>query len=600
MQNKSQAPRHFAHWPPGLPRHLSIPETHLFNNLQVSAARFPHKAAIQYYGSALSYAALLDACERLAGWLQAQGVQRGDRVLLYLQNSPQWVIGYYAILRADAVVVPVNPMNRRDELQHYVDDTGARVAIVGQELLDEIAPHIGGGGGNDGGDGGDASGGTRARSGAAAEPRGPGLARVLVASYGDFVTAPTDLALPDVVAAPRLALATPGATAWHAALAEAPPPRPMLATADDLAVMPYTSGTTGAPKGCMHTHRSVMCTAVGGVLWFRVSQDSVFLSVLPLFHVTGMAGSMNGPIYAGATMVLLTRWDRDTAAACIQRHGVTVWQSIATMAVDFLSHPRVNEFDLSSLVTVRGGGAAMPEAVALKLKQLTGLAYGEGYGMSEAMAATHINPPQRAKPQCLGIPVFDVDARVVDPATLQELPHGEVGEIVFHGPQLMQGYWNDAAATAEAFVQIDGKRFMRSGDLGRIDEDGYFFMADRLKRMINASGYKVWPAEVESLMYRHPAILEACVIAARDAKRGETVKAVVVLKPGFDGRVTEQDLIDWSREHMAAYKAPRLVEFAASLPKSGSGKVLWRELQAQQDAATAATPMGKAPPGDTR
>jgi fatty-acyl-CoA synthase len=567
-----------------MPRHLSIPQTHLFHNLQVSAARFPDKAAIQYYGSPVSYAALEKACERVAGWLQSRGVQRGERVLLYLQNSPQWVIGYYAILRADAVVVPVNPMNRRDELRHYVDDTGAKVAIVGQELLDEVAPHI-----------------------AAAGPAGPGgpggLASVLVATYADFVTAPTDLALPDVVAAPRRGLSIQGATAWADALADAPAPRPMQASADDLAVMPYTSGTTGAPKGCMHTHRSVMCTAVGGVLWFRVSQDSVFLTVLPLFHVTGMAGSMNGPIYAGATMVLLTRWDRDTAAACIQRHGVTVWQSIATMAVDFLSHPRVNEFDLSSLVTVRGGGAAMPEAVALKLKELTGLSYGEGYGMSEAMAATHINPPQRAKPQCLGIPVFDVDARVVDPVTLNELPQGEVGEIVFHGPQLMQGYWNDPAATAEAFVEIpngEGKRFMRSGDLGRIDEDGYFFMADRLKRMINASGYKVWPAEVESLMYRHPAILEACVIAARDTKRGETVKAVVVLKPDHAGRVSEQELIDWSREHMAAYKSPRIIEFATSLPKSGSGKVLWRELQAQQDAAAAATPMGTALPGDTR
>ena len=607
MQNKSQSPRpaplreprHVAHWPPGLPRHLSIPETPLFHNLQVSAARYPDKPAIHYYGSTLSYAALHEACERLAGWLQAQGVQRGDRVLLYLQNSPQWVIGYYAILRADAVVVPVNPMNRRDELRHYVEDTGARVAIVGQELLDEMAPHlltsgsVGGdaGGHREGAFAAEAGGLDRSGTGDAGRPAA-GLARVLVATYGDFVTTPTDLTVPDVVSVPRRTALPAGAFAWASALADAPPPRPMQATAHDLAVMPYTSGTTGAPKGCMHTHRSVMCTAVGGVLWFRVSQDSVFLSVLPLFHVTGMAGSMNGPIYAGATMVLLTRWDRDAAAACIQRYGVTVWQSIATMAVDFLSHPRVNEFDLSSLVTVRGGGAAMPEAVALKLKELTGLAYGEGYGMSEAMAATHINPPQRAKPQCLGIPVFDVDARVVDPATLQELPQGEVGEIIFHGPQLMQGYWNDGAATAEAFVQIDGKRFMRSGDLGRIDEDGYFFMADRLKRMINASGYKVWPAEVESLMYRHPAILEACVIAARDAKRGETVKAVVVLKPGQAGRVSEQDLIDWSREHMAAYKAPRLIEFAASLPKSGSGKVLWRELQAQEDARGAGPTTG--------
>lgn len=539
---------------------MSVPQTHLFHNLQVSAARYPGKPAIVYYDSVLTYAALHEDCERLAGFLQqACGVRRGDRVLLYLQNSPQWVIGYYAILRADAVVVPVNPMNRRDELQHYVQDTGAAVAIVGQELLDEIEPQL-----------------------------SAGLQHLVVARYGDHATAATDLALPEVVAAPRRALANPAAIAWADALAAGHRPGPMQAVSDDLAVMPYTSGTTGAPKGCMHTHRSVMCTAVGGVLWFRVAQDSVFLTVLPLFHVTGMAGSMNGPIYAGATMVLLTRWDREAAAACIQRYRVTVWQSIATMAVDFLSHPRVHEFDLSSLVTVRGGGAAMPEAVALKLKELTGLSYGEGYGMSEAMAATHINPPQRAKPQCLGIPVFDVDARIVDPETLQEMPQGEVGEIVFHGPQLMQGYWNDPQATAATFVEIGGKRFLRSGDLGRIDEDGYFFMADRLKRMINASGYKVWPAEVEALMYRHPAILEACVIGARDAKRGETVKAVVVLKPGFEGRTTAQELIDWSREHMAAYKSPRLVEFAASLPKSGSGKVLWRELQAQQDARDSA------------
>jgi fatty-acyl-CoA synthase len=547
-----------------------VPCTHLFHNLQVSAARFPDKPAIHYYGSTVTYRALVEACERLAGWLQAQGVQRGDRVLLYLQNSPQWVIGYYGILRADAVVVPVNPMNRRDELQHYVEDTGARVAIVGQELLEEVMPHL--------------------APDASPRPGSPGLTRVLVAAYADHLAQPTDLTLPEVVSAPRRAIDRPGLDLWADALATAPTPGPMQGGPDDLAVMPYTSGTTGAPKGCMHTHRSVMCTAVGGVLWFRVSQDSVFLSVLPLFHVTGMAGSMNGPIYAGATMVLLTRWDREAAATCIARHGVTVWQSIATMAVDFLSHPRVEEFDLSSLVTVRGGGAAMPEAVASKLKALTGLAYGEGYGMSEAMAATHINPPHRAKPQCLGIPVFDVDARIVDPATLAELPQGEVGEIIFHGPQLMQGYWNDPAATTEAFVQIDGKRFMRSGDLGRIDEDGYFFMADRLKRMINASGYKVWPAEVESLMYRHPAILEACVIAARDDKRGETVKAVVVLKPGWQDQVTAQSLVDWSREHMAAYKAPRLIEFAASLPKSGSGKVLWRELQAQEDARTAGPP----------
>jgi fatty-acyl-CoA synthase len=266
----------------------------------------------------------------------------------------------------------------------------------------------------------------------------------------------------------------------------------------------------------------------------------------------------------------------------MQRYRVTVWQAISTMVVDFLANPKIGDYDISSLAGIRGGGAAMPAAVAQKLKELTGLDYVEGYGMSETLAATHINPPQRPKPQCLGIPVFDVDARVIDPATLAEVPPGETGEIIIHAPQVMQGYWNNPQATEESFVWIDGLRFLRTGDLATIDPDGYYFMVDRLKRMINASGYKVWPAEVEALMYKHPAIQEACVIAARDDKRGETVKALVVLRESQQGQVSEQDIITWSREHMAAYKSPRIVEFVASLPKSGSGKIMWRELQEKE------------------
>ena len=227
----------------------------------------------------------------------------------------------------------------------------------------------------------------------------------------------------------------------------------------------------------------------------------------------------------------------------------------------------------------------MPAALVAKLKQLTGLDYVEGYGMSETLAATHINPVHRPKAQCLGIPVFDVDARIVDPQSLQEVPPGETGEIIVHAPQVMRGYWNNPQADEQAFMVLDGKRFLRTGDLARIDEDGYYFMVDRLKRMINASGYKVWPAEVEALMYHHPAVQEACVIAAHDARRGETVKALVVLRSDQVGRIREQDLIDWSREQMAAYKCPRIIEFVDSLPRSASGKVLWRELQARESAA---------------
>lgn len=548
------------HWPVHLPHHLTLPQTHLFYNAEVSANRYPDKPFIHYYGSPLGFAEFKDQAERLAGYLQhVCGVKAGDRVLLYLQNSPQWVVAYYAILRANAVVVPVNPMNLADELAHYVHDSGARVACVGQELRHHIQPHL-------------------------RPEQGEGLEHLVVAAYSDALTEPTDLKLPDFVAAPRVPLSDPGLHAWHQALAANHTPGPLTTGPDDLCVMPYTSGTTGHPKGCMHTHRTAMCTAVGSMQWVSHTQDAVSLAVLPFFHVTGMSGGMNGPLYSGSTIVILSRWDRDTAAECVQRHGVTSWQAISTMVVDFLANPRIGEYNLSTLSGVRGGGAAMPEAVAQKLKALTGVDYVEGYGMSETMAATHINPIHRPKPQCLGIPVFDVDARIIDPVTLQAMPQGETGEIVMHAPQVMLGYWRQEAATAGAFLLIDGKRFLRTGDLGRVDEDGYFFMADRLKRMINASGYKVWPAEVEALMYHHPAIHEVCVIGTKDPRRGETVKAMVVLKPGQTSSVTPHDIVAWSHEHMAAYKSPRVVELVDSLPKSATGKIMWRALQDRQNS----------------
>lgn len=550
--------RHAAHWPSGLSRHLTLPETHLFHNVEVSAARYPHKPYLIFYDTVVTFAGFKDEAERIAGFLQqACGVRAGDRVLLYMQNSPQWILAYYAILRANAVVVPVNPMNLTDELRHYVHDSGARVAFAAQDLCPQIQPLVGSG-------------------------EGQGLDHLIVAAYSDYLRQPTDIRVPDFVTAPRQAIDAPGVALWSTVLARRLAPGSLTAGPDDLCVMPYTSGTTGRPKGCMHTHRSVMSTLVGGVQWFARTQDTIYLAVLPLFHVTGMSGSMNGPLFVGATVVVMPRWDREAAAQLMQRYRIGVWQCIAAMMVDFLANPRLGDYDISSLQGIRGGGAAMPEAVAARLKDLTGLDYVEGYGMSETMAATHINPPQRPKRQCLGIPVFDVDARVVDPATLAEVPQGEVGEIVLNAPQVMQGYWNNPQATADAFVQIAGKRFLRTGDLARVDEDGYFFMVDRLKRMINASGFKVWPAEVESMMYAHPAILECCVIGATDPHRGETVKAVVVLRDGLQGHVGAQEIVDWARSRMAAYKSPRIVEFAASLPKSGTGKVQWRELQERE------------------
>ena len=255
------------------------------------------------------------------------------------------------------------------------------------------------------------------------------------------------------------------------------------------------------------------------------------------------------------------------------------------MIIDLFGSPNYKSFDLSSLRSLSGGGAAMPQAVAQRLQDEFGLTFAEGYGLTETAAPSHSNPPERAKLQCLGIPFFGVDSRVVDPLTLKELPVGEVGEIITRGPMVFKGYWKHPEATAEAFVQFDGREFFRTGDLGRMDEEGYFFMTDRLKRMINASGFKVWPAEVEMLLYKHPAVQEACIISAKDAYRGETVKAVVVLRVAAKGQTTVEDIIGWARENMAAYKVPKIVQFVEALPKSGSGKVMWRLLQDQEAAA---------------
>jgi fatty-acyl-CoA synthase len=567
---------HLAHWPRHLPTTTLVPETSLWFNLEVSRHRWPHKAATIFFGRAQSYAQLHDDAVALAGWLQANGVQRGDRVILFMQNCPQYLVGYYAILRADAVVVPVNAMNKADEFGHYIADSGARVALCGAELAGVVA------------------------AADAALPAAQRLRALVVTRYADAMpeVVPEDLAPPPAMTAwlmadpPLPALADGVVVRWQDALDERRVPGPAMAGPDDLAVLPYTSGTTGLPKGCMHPHRTLMANVVGSSLWGSGSADAVTLGIVPMFHITGMLYGVLTPVYGGATVVILPRWDRELAGRFISRHRVTHWTCIPTMIIDLFGSPNYREFDLSSLRYLSGGGAAMPQAVAQRLLDEFGLTFAEGYGLTETAAPSHGNPPDRAKLQCLGMPFFGVDSRVVDPETLRELPVGEVGEIVTRGPMVFAGYWGHPEATAAAFVRLpgddSGAAYFRTGDLGRMDEDGYFFITDRLKRMINASGYKVWPSEVELMLYKCPLVQEACIIAARDAYRGETVKAVVVPRAEVRATVTAEALVAWAREHMAAYKVPHLVEFVDALPKSGTGKVMWRLLQDREDAGGAA------------
>ena len=565
MSNPAHPRPHERIWPSRLPRQLAVPSTSLWFNLDVSAQRYADKAALVFFGQAMSYRELHRQAEHVAGWLQSVGVKAGDRVGLYMQNCPQFVAAFYGILRANAVVVPINPMNKAEEFQHYITDPEARVVICAADLAAIV------------------------ESANNAVPVAKRLSHVLVTRYADAMAAAGAIDPADAPSAPLdawlrgdppLPQAGQGSATyvrWNDVQALKRVAGPHTAQPDDLAVLPYTSGTTGHPKGCMHTHRTVMTSSVA-VQWGHSGPEVVGLGVVPMFHITGLVG-MSGSVYVGATLVLMPRWDREVVGRAISRHKVSHWTCIPTMVIDLFGSPNYKSFDLSSLRFMNGGGAAMPAAVAERLHSEFGLTFAEGYGLTETAAATHANPPERAKPQCLGIPFFGVDSRVVDPTTLQELPAGEIGEIISRGPMVFKGYWRQPDATAAVFVEFEGQTFFRTGDLGRMDEEGYFFLTDRLKRMINASGFKVWPAEVEMLLYKHPAVQEACIIAARDAYRGETVKAVVVLRAEAKGKTTAQDIIDWARDHMAAYKVPKIVQFADSLPKSGSGKVMWRLLQ---------------------
>ena len=543
-------------WPAGVPKAIVFPKKTLPENLSASAHRVPLRKALIFYGAEYTYQEVLQLVEKLSGYLQGfLKLKPNEPVMLYMQNSPQFVIAFYAILHAGGVVIPVNPMSRQNEVKYIQKDTETRIIIAGSEVSKFAQPLL--------------------ITGA--------ISHLIVANYSDMTNPDYDLSLPYSLCERDPALLRKlGYLMWQDVINSAHPAAPAKRSANDLAVIPYSSGTTGNPKGCMHSHYTVNVTAVGGVIWHQFEENSVSLSTLPMFHVTGMQGAMNGPIYAGGTLVIMARWDSQTAAELIRRYRITRWRSIATMAIDLVNDPMINSYDLSSLKAIGGGGAAMPAPIVKKLKDLTGLDYLEGYGLSETMAATHLNPINAPRAQCLGIAVFGVKSCIWSPQDNKKLGTNEIGEILIAGPQVFLGYWRRPEETKQAFVTLEGINYFRTGDIGYVDEEGFFYMVDRLKRMINASGFKVWPAEVEAIMHGHPAIAEACVIASKDPRRGESVKAIIVKNP-TEKVITQKEIIKWCKTMMASYKCPTKIEFVGSLPKSGSGKVMWRDLTEKEN-----------------
>ncbi|WP_287954713.1 AMP-binding protein [Acidiplasma sp.] len=535
----------FRIWPNYLPYTIDYPDMNIWKMMEISSTLYGSKDAIIYYGHRIKYSEIYADINNLSLFIKSKGIKKGDRVGIMMLNSPQFIISFFAIAGAGATIVLMSPALDYSTASYIAKETGMKMIITTSELIkipeklhDELNIII------------------------------------ICGNLRDYIKKP-DIPVPEFITAEHKIAGIP----WEEAISHKDGKIDPNSEMDDEALIAYTSGTTGIPKGCVHTNKSVIANAIGASVWRRLTSSANELGAAPFFHVTGLAFSMLSPIYSGATITILTRWNSEAAIQAIEKYRVTHFVSVAPMIVDLLNQKDLNKRDFSSIRFIGGGGAAMPKVLAEKMEELFNIPFVEGYGMTEAMGQTHINPPEHRKLQCIGIPQFGYDAKIISPET-GKVVENEIGEIVVNGPSIFKGYLNKPEDTENAFISINGKKFLRTGDIGYMDDEGSFFVVDRLKRMINRAGFKVWPAEIDNLMLRHPDILEVCTVGTPDPRVGEEVKAFVVLKEsGKNKNISEEEIVAWARENIGGYKYPHMVEFTDSLPKTASGKVDWKKLQ---------------------
>ena len=534
-------------WPVWVPQSFSVHKP-TSEYIREWAQLTPEKTALSFYGRDLTYDELNQLIDRFAWALIDMGVEKGDRVAIHMENCPQFVISYFGAHRAGAIVVPINPMFKQAELEYELNDAGAET-LVG---LDFLYPDV-----------------EKVRS------RTP-LRNVILSSLRDYLPATPTLPLPSEGSKSPLNFSN---TSSFLELLERHDSVPVCKIEDmenELAILQYTGGTTGIPKGAMISHYTLACASIGAMYWYHHREDDIHLGVTPFFHVMGQQQLMCTPMVSGGQIVIMSRFDPNVVAKAVNHYRCTYWVGATTMMIALLSLPNIREYDLTSFRCLWTGGAPISTELQKRLKELVpNTIVGEGYGLSETIAyGGAITPLYRYKPGFLGVPHIN-DIKIVDLTTgTQELEANQEGEIVIKGPAVMSGYWNNPEETAN--VLRDG--WLHTGDIGLMDEEGYVKILGRTRELIKCSGYSVFPAEVEELLYSHPAVQEAAVIGVDDPYRLESPKAFVILKPEFVGRISEDVILDWCKESMSAYKRPRFVEFRQELPKSAAGKLLRRIL----------------------
>ncbi|HDX9576807.1 TPA: long-chain-fatty-acid--CoA ligase [Bacillus pseudomycoides] len=552
-------------YPKEIPHTISFDIKPLHVYLQEAALQYPEKKALHFLGKDITYAELDRKVRQFANYLQSLGLEKGDRVAIMLPNCPQGVIGYYGTLLAGGVVVQTNPLYTERELEYQLHDSGAKFILC----LDIVFPKV-----------------SNVQS-------STNIKHVIVTRIADYLPFPKNLLYPFVQKKQTNLVVhieeSEKIHVWksieHAEDTAVDVP---CDPEEDLALLQYTGGTTGFPKGVMLTHQNLVSNTRMGMHWLYNCRagEEVILGVLPFFHVYGMTAVMNLSIMEAYKMVLIPKFDIKMVLEAIKKHRVTLFPGAPTIYIALLNYPELHKYDVSSISACISGSAALPVEVQEQFESVTGGKLVEGYGLTESSPVTHGNFLWTKRvPGSIGVPWPSTDARIISLETGEPLPVGEVGEIVVKGPQIMKGYWNKPEETAA--VLKDG--WLYTGDVGNMDENGFFYVKDRKKDMIVASGFNVYPREVEEVLYEHEKVQEVVVLGIPDPYRGETVKAFVVVKDGVT--CSEEELNTFARKYLAAYKVPKVYEFRKELPKTTVGKILRRvlieeESQKQDDEQT--------------
>ncbi|MCX8195677.1 MAG: long-chain fatty acid--CoA ligase [Acidilobaceae archaeon] len=541
------------HYDPGVPAEISVPDVPLYKILDDSASSYPNNVAFHFLGRDVTYREFQDSALRFASYLKSKGVERGDFVALFLPNSPQFAIAYYGALYAGATVTPVNPLYTARELRFQLEDSGARVLVALDLFKEKVAEGL---------------------------PKS--VEQVVWTGIQDYLPFLKAIGYrikfrPPSVPQDAKNVKFTKVISEHRPIEE----RAKVSPAEDIAALMYTGGTTGVPKGVMLTHRNILANVLQiDAWWFRGRKGLTYIGLLPWFHIYGQTAVLHHAIYTASKIIVYPRPDIEATMKDIARFKADIFHGVPTAYVAIINHPKVKEFDLRSLKACISGAAPLPVAVLEAFEKITGAKLREGYGLTETSPVTHVNPIEgRYKPGSIGLPVPSTYVAIASPDSDELLPPGQVGEIVVSGPQVMRGYYKRPEENAMAFFEAHGLRWFRTGDMGYMDEDGYFYVVDRKKDLIKYKGYSVFPREVEEVLYKHPCIKEAAVVGKPDPEAGEIPKAYVVLKPECKGKTTAEEIIEYARKNLAPFKVPREVEFREDLPKTAVGKVLRRLLR---------------------